>query len=124
MIRIGIDVAQSPQRSPASFICHHHGIYTYIASWLLTWKSSLETVKTSKDALRCSIYRYTADQWAQEGVSFWITLWIQWAVHLDHAFAEWHSWQTASRLGAFRRACWFMSFKTEGSGYDMWYVRA
>jgi hypothetical protein len=28
---------------------------------------SLETVKTSKNALLCSIYRYTADQWAQEG---------------------------------------------------------
>jgi hypothetical protein len=67
MIRMGIDIAQSPQRSLASFICLHHGIYTYIAPWLLTWNFSLETVKTSKNALRCSIYRYTADQWAQEG---------------------------------------------------------
>jgi hypothetical protein len=105
---MGIDVAQSPQRYLASFICHHHGIYTYIASWLLTWNFSLETVKASKNELRCSIYRYTADQWAQEGVSFWITRWIQWAVHWDHAFAEWGSWQTASFPGAFGRACCVM----------------
>jgi hypothetical protein len=30
MIRKGIDVGQSPQRSLASFICYHHGIYTNI----------------------------------------------------------------------------------------------
>jgi hypothetical protein len=30
MIRMGIDVRQSPQRSLASFICHNHGIYTNI----------------------------------------------------------------------------------------------
>ena len=69
MIRMGIDIAQSPQRSLASFICLHHGIYTYIVSWLLTWKFSLETVKTSKNALRCSIYRYTADQWVARRMS-------------------------------------------------------
>ena len=67
MIRMGIDVAQSPQRCLASFIFLHHGIYTYIVSWLLTWKFSLETAKTSKNALRCSIYRYAADQWVARG---------------------------------------------------------
>jgi hypothetical protein len=36
---------------------------SYIVSGLLAWKFSPETVKTSKNALRCSIYRYTADQW-------------------------------------------------------------
>lgn len=101
MIRMGIDIAQSPQRSLGSFICLHHGIYTYIVSGLLTWKFSLETVKTSKNALLCSIYRYTADQWAQEGC-----LILYHSLHsvgraLGHAFAEWGSWQTANRLGAF-----------------------
>jgi hypothetical protein len=69
MIRMGIDIAQSPQRSLASFICLHHWIYTYIVSWLLTWKFSPETVIMSKNALRCSVYRYTADQWVARRMS-------------------------------------------------------
>ena len=44
----------------------------------------------------------------KKDVSFWFTLRIQWAVHWDHAFAEWGSWQTVSFPGALRRACWVM----------------
>lgn len=104
------------------FICYRNGFYTYVPSWLLTWKFSHETIDTSNNAVGYSIHRYKADQLAaRSDVSFQITV-----AHISNSgctlqpcidkmlgcCCRQHSWYSVT---------WIMiCFITEGSGCDVW----
>lgn len=122
---MGVGVGQSPRCSLASFICHHHGIYTNVASWLLTLNFSLEIVYTLKNGLWCSMYRYMVDEWATRRMSHSGSL--QWAVQWNHklelcihGMAQLANYEFPRSIlgGMSGHGC----FMPDGFGYDMWHT--